>query len=183
MKEIDIGRGLSALVDDADFAWLSSFRWRVGGTKTHRYAARTALIDGAYKQQYMHRLIMGQPRSFVDHIDGNTLNNTRANLRVVTPTENNQNQHVIRSSTGFRGVFAQGGLYIGRIVHNKVPHYVGAFHHPIEAAFHVNRLLDELRPGIGARNKIDKQVLISLLESRKAEIDRQISLVERSEHV
>lgn len=175
--EIHIGRGMVVAVDDDDYLAMSALKWRVGGTKKHPYAVRTATNHQGSRNEYMHRSLLGNPSGVVDHIDGNTLNNTRANLRVVTHSENNRNNHVIRSLSGYRGVFAQGGGFIARVHHEKVVHYVGCFADPMEAALHVNRLLDELRPGIGARNKIDHNYLLALLEARKSEIQKEIDLV------
>lgn len=178
--EIHIGRGLVVAVDDDDYLAMSALKWRVGGTKKHPYAVRTAAGHMASGCEYMHRALLGNPSGVVDHIDGNTMNNTRANLRVVTHEENNRNNHVIRSASGYRGVFAQGAGFIARVHHEKTVHYVGSFADPMEAALHVNRMLDQLRPGIGARNKIDHDYLLSVLEARKAEIQKEIDLV-RSE--
>ena len=42
---------------------------------------------------------------FIDHIDGNTLNNKIENIRLVTPLDNNRNMALRRaSSSGFTGV-------------------------------------------------------------------------------
>lgn len=39
------------------------------------------------------------PRKYqIDHIDGNGLNNTRDNLRIVSCRQNNQNRHISKSS-------------------------------------------------------------------------------------
>ena len=46
------------------------------------------------KDERMHQLIMGtRSTEYVDHIDGNGLNNQRNNLRVVTHRENCMNRH------------------------------------------------------------------------------------------
>lgn len=54
----------------------------------------------------LHRLLMNEPDGMVvDHIDGNTLNNTRDNLRICTQRENAKNQGVRKNNTsGYKGV-------------------------------------------------------------------------------
>jgi hypothetical protein len=77
--------GLSVLVDEQDAEWLSRYRWRAIRIRHTWYAVR-ADSDGLV---YMHREILDAPAGLiVDHRDGNGLNNTRANLRLVTAREN-----------------------------------------------------------------------------------------------
>ncbi|MDB6104080.1 MAG: phosphatidylinositol-bisphosphatase [Gammaproteobacteria bacterium] len=54
----------------------------------------------------MHRLIVGAPaKTLVDHWNGNGLNNTRANIRVCTPTQNSWNKRVVRARSGLKGAY------------------------------------------------------------------------------
>lgn len=56
------------------------------------------------KQIALHRYIMGNPIGMqIDHIDGDTLNNTKENLRVCHKTQNLRNKKV-KSPYGYRGV-------------------------------------------------------------------------------
>jgi hypothetical protein len=55
----------------------------------------------------MHRVIMGvtDPKIKVDHIAaGDTLNNTRSNLRLATHAQNQQNKRSFRNVSGYKGV-------------------------------------------------------------------------------
>jgi hypothetical protein len=54
----------------------------------------------------MHRLVTNAPHGMVvDHIDGDTLNNTKSNLRICTSTENKRNCKLYKnSSSGHKGV-------------------------------------------------------------------------------
>lgn len=56
--------------------------------------------------QYVHRMIMNAPKGvWVDHIDGDPTNNTRSNLRLVTPAQNSANQNKASNmSSKFKGV-------------------------------------------------------------------------------
>lgn len=102
MAEIALKGGKIALVDDEDYATVAKWSWRCRDKKDgHFYAVATI----AKKPIYMHRFLMspafGQP---VDHANGDGLDNRRANLRVCTTAQNQQNRRAIRSSTGFKGV-------------------------------------------------------------------------------
>lgn len=56
----------------------------------------------------IHRLVLNpQSGKFVDHINGDKPDNRRVNLRIVTPSQNLYNRHVVRNSTGYFGVFNQ----------------------------------------------------------------------------
>lgn len=99
MKAIPLTQGKVALVDDADFAELSKFKWMaVEDTRTF-YAARHS-PSKTRKLIYMHRVIMKTPEKLkTDHIDGNGLNNRRKNLRICTDAENARNRQKPNNNT------------------------------------------------------------------------------------
>jgi hypothetical protein len=87
MKEIPLSKGTVALVDDGDFDILSKFKWY--HHSSNRGYAR-GKIDG--KWTYMHRFITDAPAgSNVDHINRNTLDNRRLNLRICDQIVNGLN--------------------------------------------------------------------------------------------
>lgn len=111
MAEIPLTRGLVTIVDDEDAEWLMRWKWQAKVQPHGSYAARCELLEerGAsapVKMRRMHREIIGAPAGIlVDHIDGNGLNNTRANLRLADASQNQHNKRIGRnSSTGFKGV-------------------------------------------------------------------------------
>ncbi len=65
----------------------------------------------------MHREIMKAPKDkFVDHINGNTLDNRKDNLRLVTHTENLRNSKLNkRNTTGYKGVRRTKSGFYARI--------------------------------------------------------------------
>ena len=99
MATIDIGKGYAAIVDDDDLPRLSRFRWATRGKGRSVYAYRTTVKNedglGAVSMQ---RLIVGESIYFIDHINGNTLDNRRANLRHATPAQNCANRRKIAST-------------------------------------------------------------------------------------
>jgi HNH endonuclease len=139
VREISLTQGKSAIVDDEDFEWLMQrgkwYAYKSGGTF---YAMRTERSSGKKVTIKMHRLIMGAEKGqFVDHCDGNGLNNSRDNLRLCSRSENACNQRIRRdNSTGFKGVhFYKGGRkFQARIAVNGRQTHIGLFSDPIEAA-------------------------------------------------
>jgi len=109
MKKIPLTQGFFALVDDEDFEMLSQFKWRV--QLTHGKFHAMGFIKG--KMNYMHRLIFDVNQGeFIDHIDGDGLNNTRQNLRLATNSQNQANSKKSRrNSSGFKGVSYQHDHY------------------------------------------------------------------------
>lgn len=81
--------------------------------------------------QYLHRFIMDAPDGlFVDHINGNTLDNRRENLRFVTHTQNMQNSTIPRNNqSGVRNVHwqSQSGKWAVQITANGKKHHLGLF--------------------------------------------------------
>lgn len=89
----------------------------------------------------MHRAILGLEsgdKRTGDHINHNTLDNRRPNLRIATVAQNCQNRKPHRNNKlGLKGVCAhtpRPGLYRAYIRGNDVQRTLGYFHDPIEAA-------------------------------------------------
>lgn len=60
------------------------------------------------KQIYLHRFLLGcfDSKLYIDHIDRNTCNNRRSNLRAGSSMQNQQNRFAQKNSTtGIKGVF------------------------------------------------------------------------------
>lgn len=136
--KIELTKSNFTIVDDVD-ADLNQFKWRANGIETHRYAVR---LDPLTKQTIsMHRVILSRAlgRSlekceFVDHIDGNTLNNIRSNLRVATHAENLRNRkRQSNNKSGFKGVTYSRGRWVAEIRANKRKIYLGSYNTPEEA--------------------------------------------------
>lgn len=133
MKKIPISRGLHVLVDDADYEFLMQWKWSACGEHPI-YAVRGYRVGRKTCPVKMHRQILGAPEGWiVDHINGNSLDNRKANLRLATPNQNAQNRRV-RNRLGFRGVYPEGKKFRAYIQGNGRRVNLGIFTDPAEAA-------------------------------------------------
>jgi len=133
-KAIRLTRGRYARVDDDTYVFLKQWRWMCSA---HGYAIRAYKDDrDRWRFIQMHRIIMdAQPGQLVDHIDGDRLNNVRANLRIVTPSQNAWNSaRRCDNSTGYKGVTAHPNGYLARIRYEGQRIHLGYFERVIDAA-------------------------------------------------
>lgn len=130
-----------AIVDDDDFKMLSEFSWCSVKRKHTSYVFRTDKITG--KQVQMHRQLMNPERGlFVDHINGNALDNRRSNLRVVNCSQNQMNKAKVKNrSSQFKGVSFHIGRkkWLAQIEMNGRPKHLGTFKCETAAAVAYNQ--------------------------------------------
>lgn len=114
-KELTLSKGkATALVDDEDFAMLCHRTWTYSPLG-YAYTRTTS----NYKSTcfYLHRVIMGAKKGeIVDHINGDKLDNRRANLRVGTQRQNLANTGMSKNNTsGYKGVIRQKNKWVAQI--------------------------------------------------------------------
>ncbi len=130
------------MVDDADYEWLNQWKWWVGGHHGILYAGGAYGLHKGKKYVKMHRLIMGEPLGlYVDHIDGNGLNNQRENLRVCSASNNNKNmkKHVNGVTSRHKGVHRERNKFRAAIRCNYRRINLGVFPDEDSAARAYNR--------------------------------------------
>lgn len=92
MPVIKLTRGMVARVDWRDYRIVSELRWHAHQSRDNFYAYASL---GKRKSIAMHRLIFGlkkgDPRE-VDHLNHDTLDNRRRNLKVCTRRKNHENR-------------------------------------------------------------------------------------------
>lgn len=102
MKYIPLTQGKFAIVDDEAFESLSKHKWHAFWNKCTKsfYAARAGKRkNGKQKAVWMHREILGltsDDKRQSDHIDHNTLDNRKVNLRIVTRSQNQWNKKNVK---------------------------------------------------------------------------------------
>lgn len=104
-------------------------------------------LDG--KSYLNHRIIFamhhGYLPEFVDHVDGNRLNNRIENLRDATKTENGQNSKRSKANTsGVKGVDLHEGKWRARVVVNGKSKHVGNYKTLEEASIAVKAARDSM---------------------------------------
>ncbi len=126
-------KGQVTILDDEDYAVYSRWRWKALERVGCYYAIRTPQSGGIY----LHRAITACPSGLcVDHIDGDTLNNQRSNLRIATSRQNSQNMKKRAGSSVFKGVHIQprDNLWVARIRVNGRALWLGSHHEEVDAA-------------------------------------------------
>jgi len=137
-RKIPLTQGQYAKVDQIDYARIHKYKWRAQKTVRSYNAVRVRTINKKIIAIYMHREIL-PPRDglVVDHINNDGLDNRRANLRLATIAENNQNRRgPIGKNSRYKGVFRnnRGKTWRARIAANKKIILLGSFTSEIEAA-------------------------------------------------
>jgi hypothetical protein len=143
VRHIPLGAGLFAIVDAADYEWLSQYHWQAFGTSAGHYAYH----PGKGRRMFMHRLIMNpSPGKVVDHINGSRHDNRRCNLRECTQAENLRNKRKYRGTSRFKGVSwdKRRRKWRAVIVHQGKAIALGFFADEVEAARAYDRAARDL---------------------------------------
>lgn len=140
MTTIPVGRAV-AYIDDAD-ADLAGYTWSLhSGGYAIRHTARPHRVAVR-----MHRVIMARKLGrdlerweLVDHVNGDTLDNRRDNLRLATNSENQFNRDLpAHNSTGYKGVYRNTAgsrkPWQAAITVNRRKIYLGSYTTPQDAA-------------------------------------------------
>ena len=105
---LPLTRGYEAIVDEADGLRFQHQKWCATTTRSgHTYAMRRERDeDGTRRPVMLHRAVMNAPSGMdVDHINGDTLDCRRANLRLATRSQNTANRHrATKAVSQLRGV-------------------------------------------------------------------------------
>lgn len=140
IARITLPCGRITIVDSEDTEILQRFRWSAvtPGPGRDPYVRAGSTAGG--KRISLHRLLSGaKPGEVVDHVNGNTLDNRKSNLRVTTTRDNAQNTLKGHGVAGVRGVTrTSSGRYAARLFERQADgsvsaHALGTFKTPAEA--------------------------------------------------
>lgn len=144
MKRIPLTKGQFALVDDEDFESLLWHSWCAMETRGRFYAVRMSSRKSGKRQLLlMHRELLNIDSGImVDHINRNSLDNRRHNLRRCDSSGNSCNSKLANTnSSGFKGVawHTKAQKWRAEIHHRTNYKYLGLFLTPEMAALAYDR--------------------------------------------
>jgi len=125
MKKIPLTQGKFALVDDEDFEYLTQWKWTYNPLG---YAYRKSQHKNKVTCVYMHCFILNE--KYIDHKNGNGLDNRKKNLRKCNHFTNKFNRPKQSNNTsGYKGVTKSPtpGKWIAQIAAYKKHIYLGTF--------------------------------------------------------
>lgn len=140
MNILTLKNDVKVLIDGRDFKRTRGHNWfltRNGQKRGPSYVRADVWANGKRTRVTLHRLIMkAKPGQIVDHINCDTLDNRRSNLRFATPLQNVANSRISkRNKSGYKGVFwnkNQNRFQSKVRVDGKYVH-LGNFKDPIDA--------------------------------------------------
>jgi hypothetical protein len=131
-RVLSLSQGQVTIVDGTDYEWLSQWKWYARFNECTRsyYAVRnSATLNGKRDTVYLHRELLGLKafeRLRGDHVNRNTLDNRRSNLRRATAAENSRNRCTRKTSYAkLKGVSRDRSRYRARVTVNRKSIYLG----------------------------------------------------------
>ena len=141
-RRIRLAQPRYAIVDPEDYERLSKYEWEARRARNSPfYAARQDMNPSTRKYQlvFMHREIIEIGEGlFADHINHNTFDNRKANLRPATQTQNNRNRRKFagQSNSKYKGVYWKKHIkkWVAQIGVNRKVIHLGCFEKEKDAA-------------------------------------------------
>ena len=139
MREITLTKGQIAIVDDEDYDRLNQYKWYAHydrHTKGYYAARNSKYVDGKRKPIPMHRAVLDIDTQQTDHINHNTLDNRKQNLRICSCMQNTWNRKSNNGSSKYKGVqwYEHNGKWGARCMAQGKRVFLGLFCSAIDAA-------------------------------------------------
>lgn len=147
-KKISLGNNQFAIVDDEDFELISKFKWHIQPSSNGREGYAVTKIR-------MHRIITNAPHgAMVDHINGDSLDNRRCNLRLCTNAQNQQNTEGRGGTSRHKGVSfnKKSGKWLAAFLFEGRRYYCGLWDDEDDAARAVDKKRGEVCGTFASKN-------------------------------
>jgi len=162
MKTIPLTKGYSAIVDDEDFEKVSIVRWQSSiGQSGNNYPLHNFGKHKKPKFISLHRFLMNAKKGqIIDHINHNTLDNRKCNLRICTRSNNAMNMRKPKKSNSlskYKGLSWNVKLnkWTVRVMKDYKNYYFGLFISEKDAAIEYNKRAIELFGKFAKLNEFD----------------------------
>lgn len=130
MKLLSLTQGKVAIVDDEDFDFLNQWKWyNANGYAARKKYERVGIGLYAYKTLFLHSLLCPSD-GVTDHVNGNSLDNRKINLRACTQKQNVWNTpKKVTNTSGYKGVsyHKPSGKWVAQIYEVGRKRYLGIF--------------------------------------------------------
>ena len=136
MRIIKLTQGKYTIIDGEDYERVSKFKWCASKVQNNFYATRSDHKNN--KTIRLHRFIMNitNPKIVIDHINCNSLDNRKYNLRLCSHQQNLCNRGEMKNNTsGYKGVYwnKHAKKHFSSIRFNGKNIHLGYFEDPKEA--------------------------------------------------
>lgn len=156
-KEIQLNQGIITIVDDDDFEYLNQWKWYLLKSHTNYYAIRTSKPENKLIQ--LHRVVIkAKEGEFVDHINGDKLDNRKINLRICTRSQNAQNRKTNKlNKSGYNGVSwcIKNKKWVAQIQYENKKIHIGYYINAIDAAKAFNEAAQKYHGEFAKLNILD----------------------------
>ncbi len=146
MRNVELLRSRGAKWDKQDDALIERHTWFIGGSDGRkRYVYRQVRTKSGKQSIYLHRELMAVPRGIeVDHINGDSLDNRRCNLRLASRLQNVANRgpnNGQNKTSKYKGVSLdrRNGKWVASMYEHRRRIKIGSFDSEAEAANAYNR--------------------------------------------
>lgn len=142
MELVILSKGFKTIIDKEDYKFVNSFKWYACQKDNRYYASRTVRYgnrkDNKKHHLFLHRILLNAPEGiFVDHINGNSLDNRKNNLRLCSNKENSRNRKIKNKYKGIKKNL-NCKTWSARITVDQIELYLGCFKNDIDAAMAYN---------------------------------------------
>lgn len=152
---IPLTQGYVALIDAEDVDKVRGKSWQVDRVKGHCKTPSAKHTKWKYMISLGRFLLDAPKNKIADHINGDGLDNRRANLRLATPHQNSCNTTGHRDRSGkYMGVYKAWHRYGARLHHKGKQIHIGFFDTEDEAALAWNKKAIQLRGEFTRLNEV-----------------------------
>lgn len=153
-KLIALTNGFESLVSTKDFRYALSLNCYAWKGRDKLIYARTNILG---KGVLLHSLLMPAPKGmYTDHINGNTLDNQRKNLQVLSSSQSAVNKGAQRNNkSGYKGVYwcKRDNVWASELKFNGIKYRLGYF--------------NNYRDAVKARLRKEKEIFVGFKWTRR----------------